>query len=341
MKIVNGIKKLIGNKHFSQYLHHINNHDVKPPWKIMFYGTDDFSVASLNALCNEYRRGSLINQLEVVTAQKVKISPVMKYAAKENLVIHSWPVNPSECKRFHIGIVVSFGYLIPENIIQSFSMGMINVHASLLPRWRGAAPIIYALANGDKETGVTIMNIKPRKYDIGEIISQATVKILPEDRLPQLLTKLATAGANELLKVLKDLSNYLKHAKAQPQEGVTFAPKITSKNAIVTWTKLSSTSVINLDKALTGLYPLMTTFSDSPLKLYNVSTSASGNVSDGEIFPGTIRYCKESQIIEIQCADGKWIRVKHVGVPGKKMMTATDFNNGFLSKKLKHLRICR
>lgn len=99
--------------------------------------------------------------------------------------------------------------------------GMINVHASLLPRWRGAAPIFYALANGDKETGITIMTVKPHKFDVGEIVDQKRVEIPPDMKMPELHSKLASLGAELLLKAVRELPENLKNARKQPDEGVT------------------------------------------------------------------------------------------------------------------------
>lgn len=103
---------------------------------------------------------------------------------------------------------------------------MLNVHASLLPRWRGAAPIIYALANGDTETGVTIMQIKPKHFDIGDIIMQKRTKIPRDMTLPDLHAKLGYMGASCLMESLKSLPDILSSAKPQPTEGVTFGEKL-------------------------------------------------------------------------------------------------------------------
>lgn len=99
---------------------------------------------------------------------------------------------------------------------------MLNVHASLLPRWRGAAPIIYAIAHGDKKTGITIMKLKPHKFDIGEIVEQAARNITDDMKMPELYDELSTLGANVLIKVLRQLPEKLNNAKEQSESGVTF-----------------------------------------------------------------------------------------------------------------------
>lgn len=98
---------------------------------------------------------------------------------------------------------------------------MLNVHASLLPRWRGAAPIIYAIAHGDKKTGITIMKLKPHKFDIGEIVDQASLDISDNMRMSELYHKLADLGACTLVNVLKQLQEKLEKATKQPEDGIT------------------------------------------------------------------------------------------------------------------------
>ena len=99
---------------------------------------------------------------------------------------------------------------------------MLNVHASLLPRWRGAAPIIYAIANGDTQTGITIMKISPEKFDVGEIVHQECVQIHADMKMKQLYTTLGKIGAENLVKTLESLPSSLSQAKPQPSTGVTY-----------------------------------------------------------------------------------------------------------------------
>lgn len=99
--------------------------------------------------------------------------------------------------------------------------GMLNVHASLLPKWRGAAPIVHAIANGDTKTGVTIMKIKPRRFDVGEIVQQAEIEIGEDMQMPEVYEKLAHLGSQVLLEVVKTLPEVLKTAKEQDGEEAT------------------------------------------------------------------------------------------------------------------------
>lgn len=127
-----------------------------------------------------------------MTSFKAYGNPIKKFANQNSLKCFGWPITDFDVKENHydLGVVVSFGHLIPESIIKAFPLlvlcritstkfklkfvyyrGMINVHASLLPKWRGASPIIYSILNDDPVTGVSIMKIEPKKFDIGEVIS--------------------------------------------------------------------------------------------------------------------------------------------------------------------------
>lgn len=109
-------------------------------------------------------------------------------------------------------------YITEKNIFR----GIINVHASLLPRWRGAAPIIHSIANGDMKTGVTIMKIHPKKFDIGEILAQEEVDISENTKMPELYIKLADVGAKLLVSCLENLTDRIRDAKPQPLDGITY-----------------------------------------------------------------------------------------------------------------------
>lgn len=168
-------------------------------------------------------------RLEVVTSFKARNNPIKAFAAKNQIKIYDWAdlllnENRHICREFDLGLVVSFGHLIPEAIINSFKKliscqpssnlllivhtfsGMLNVHASLLPKYRGASPIVYAIRNGDKETGVSIMRIKPKKFDVGEILTTQKVLIPDDVMMPELHDHLSSIGADLLVDCISDLS---------------------------------------------------------------------------------------------------------------------------------------
>ncbi|EEZ98405.2 methionyl-tRNA formyltransferase, mitochondrial isoform X2 [Tribolium castaneum] len=286
-----GLSKFISfhlvGKHIKPLLHRpFSKTTKKPPWKVLFFGADDFSLFSLKKLNEEYRKKALLSRLEVVTTVKGKANAVKLYADKENLQLHKWPpcIGFGE---FDVGIVVSFGHLIPKAIIDQFPLGMLNVHASILPRWRGAAPIIYALANGDTETGVTIMTISPEKFDIGKIVLQESVPIHPEMTQSKLFATLGKLGAAQLIKTLADLSSNLNNAKPQPTEGITYAPKVKPTFASIKWDQMTAEQIYNLGRALEGIFPIQTTWKGMPVKLIGIKKGDYLN-SDKSIKPGYV-----------------------------------------------------
>ncbi|XP_072727152.1 methionyl-tRNA formyltransferase, mitochondrial isoform X4 [Ciconia boyciana] len=196
-----------------------------PPWRVLFFGTDRFAVAALRALeaVREPSKDSLVSRLEVVTlpSRLPGDLPVRSCAQELQLPVHEWP-HTGPVGQFDVGVVASFGRLLSEDLILQFPYGVLNVHPSCLPRWRGPAPIVHTVLHGDKVTGVTIMEIRPKRFDVGPIIKQEEFAVPPCCTAKELEVMLAKMGANMLISVLKNLPESLKNKKEQPKEGVTF-----------------------------------------------------------------------------------------------------------------------
>lgn len=187
-----------------------------PPWRVMFFGNDDFSVKSLQMLTSKMRTQTIISKVDVVTTSMGNGINVRSFAKEEKLDIYDWPINTTLLDgKYDIGVVVSFGRLIPEKIIKCFPLGMINVHASLLPRWRGAAPIIYTILYGDLTSGVTIMKIHPRRFDIGEIVKQHSCSVGKDETADELKKKLSNMGGRLLIDSFKELTRNLSTKSGQ------------------------------------------------------------------------------------------------------------------------------
>ncbi|XP_014281669.1 methionyl-tRNA formyltransferase, mitochondrial [Halyomorpha halys] len=362
------------NRTFTKYApacrkYFISSNVYEPPWRVLFFGTDEFSLESLKLLCAKLRTGTLMKSLGVVTKKE---SVIAQFGLSESLPIYNWPIDLSEIKsQYDVGMVVSFGNLISKKIIDELPLGCINVHASLLPRWRGAAPIIHALKAGDTETGVTIMRIHPHKFDVGEIVRQYRVPIGCYDTTIDLEKKLAMHGALLLMECLRDLNNCLVHAVPQPENGVTYAPKVVASMAKIDWSTSDAKSVINLYRGLSHLYPPKTSWHGTVVKLKKISlepvpvdsntilhrTSDSDNLktsavdflnspsnSDFNFKKNVPQYlCKDSgkciystgnKILRVVCSDGQSIIVEKLQV-GSKVLSAVDFYNGYLSKRKK------
>ncbi|XP_074090502.1 methionyl-tRNA formyltransferase, mitochondrial [Macrotis lagotis] len=303
----------------------------RPPWRVLFFGTDDFAREALRALsqARENQGDQLVENLEVVTvpSPSPKGLPVKSYALQAQLPVHEWPsVGSGE---FDVGVVASFGRLLSEELILKFPYGILNVHPSYLPRWRGPAPVIHTVLHGDTVTGVTIMQIKPKRFDVGPIIKQEAIPVPPQCTSKELETVLSRLGANMLISVLRNLPESLKSKRQQPTEGVTYAPKISVAMSCVKWEEQTPEEILRLQRAIGSMIPLQTLWMDSTIKLLDFVEVNSPGLSDQKqsVLPGTIIYNKQSQTLLV-CCKGGWIGIRSIIL--KKKLTADDFYNGYL-----------
>ncbi|XP_075391554.1 methionyl-tRNA formyltransferase, mitochondrial [Tenrec ecaudatus] len=306
----------------------------KPPWRVLFFGTDQFASETLQALhaARENKEEELIEKLEVVTvpSPSPKGLPVKRYAVQSRLPLHEWPhVGAGE---YDVGVVASFGRLLSEALILKFPYGILNVHPSCLPRWRGPAPIIHTVLHGDAIAGVTIMQIRPKRFDVGPILKQETIPVPPKSTAKELEALLARLGANMLISVLKNLPESLNSGRQQPTEGVTYAPKISISTSCIRWEEQTAEQILRLDRAIGNIIPLQTVWMDHTIKLLDLVDVNSSVLADPKcigqaVIPGAFVYHRQLHILLVRCKDG-WIGVRSVML--KKTLTATDFYNGYL-----------
>ncbi|XP_054858871.1 methionyl-tRNA formyltransferase, mitochondrial [Eublepharis macularius] len=308
----------------------------KPPWRVLFFGTDNFAAETLGALraARELGPDPLVNRLEVVTLQSQlpKGHAVKNYAEQFQLPIRLWPdIGP--CDDFDVGVVASFGRLLSEDLILKFPYGMLNVHPSCLPRWRGPAPIIHTVLHGDRVTGVTVMQIKPKRFDVGPVVKQETFDVPAGCSAKELELLLSKVGANMLIAVLQNLPECLRNKKEQPKEGMTFAPKVTVSMSFVQWEEQTSEQVLQLHRALGATMPLQTLWMGTVIKLLDIEDMDAVNglpdrlATEHGTAPGSVVYHKQLQTLMVRCKEG-WVGVKAVIL--KKKLTAADFYNGYL-----------
>ncbi|XP_076984331.1 methionyl-tRNA formyltransferase, mitochondrial isoform X2 [Tamandua tetradactyla] len=306
----------------------------KPPWRVLFFGTDRFACETLRALhaARENKEEALIEKLEVVTvpSPSSKALPVPHYAVQSQLPVYEWPdVGSGE---YDVGVVASFGRLLSEALILKFPYGILNVHPSCLPRWRGPAPIIHTVLHGDTVTGVTIMQIRPKRFDVGPILKQETLPVPPKSTAKELEAVLSRLGATMLISVLKNLPESLNNGRQQPTEGATYAPKISSGTSCIKWEEQTSEQILRLYRAIGNTIPLQTLWMGYTVKLLDLievscSILADLKLTGQTVIPGSVIYHKQSQMLLVYCKNG-WIGVRSVML--KKILTATDFYNGYL-----------
>lgn len=228
--------------------------------KLIFAGTPEFALPSLQTLLNSSHKICAVYTQPDRPAgrgQKLLMSPVKKLALENKLPVYQ-PIslrNVNEQKRltnFHadLMIVVAYGLILPPAILAIPRFGCINVHASLLPRWRGAAPIQRAILEGDKETGVTIMQMD-EGLDTGEMIKKFSCTIQPNDTNQTLQDRLADLGARALIESLSFIENGSYRSEPQNEKESTYAKKINKSEAEIDWEK----PAIYLDRMVRAFHP--------------------------------------------------------------------------------------
>lgn len=298
-----------------------------PPWRLLFFGTDEFALESLKLLtaCRSSGEG-IVSALEVVTLSSHV--PVKIFAEQNQLPLHIWPYDDVE-GQFDVGVVVSFGRLLPEGLINKFPYGILNVHPSLLPRWRGSSPISHTIMHGDTVTGVTIMQIRPHRFDVGPILNQEIHQVPEKCTTDGLGATLATKGAHLLIDTLRTLSERIANGKEQKKTGETFAPKINSSMSWIIWEQKTCEEVDRLYRAIGSRVPLRTIWKGRTIKLLDFVGKCHISLSDQKRkpVPGSVSYQKESDTLAVCCKDG-WVGFKAVIL--RKRLTAADFYNGHM-----------
>lgn len=282
-------------------------------------GTAELSCASLEKLAGDknFSVVAVVTQPDKPKGRDLKLqpSPVKALAQKLNLPV----LQPAKARDENfisqlnelqpdLIVVVAYGQILPQNILDLSKSGCVNVHTSLLPKYRGAAPIQWAIANGEMETGVTIMKMDAG-LDTGPILSQARTPVLPEDNSQTLHDRLAHLGAELLVKTIPGFVAGRIRPQPQSMEGVSYAPKIKKEDGRIDW-NLSAQEISNRLRAFTPWPGTFTSLEEHRLKIWNVE-SIEGSGKSGEILSadrdGIVVACGKNalRILEIQLEGGR------------------------------------
>jgi methionyl-tRNA formyltransferase len=256
-------------------------------------------------------------------------SPVHKFATQAGLMVRTPLSLKSEQEQrafvdldLDLAIVVAYGLILPKVILEAPRLGCLNLHASLLPRWRGAAPIQRAIMAGDKETGVMVMQMD-EGLDTGSVLLAEHVAIGPKTTAGSLHDQLADIGASLMVRAVAALERDMLAATPQSEEGVTYASKISKEEARIDWTRPAS----ELDCHIRGLTPFPGAFFEvtrdkvtTRIKVLRAEPVA----ARGE--PGEVLSIKQG--ITIACGEGA-LRISELQRAGKGPMKADDFLRGF------------
>ncbi len=286
---------------------------------IVFFGTDSFSAVSLRELI---AKGFIISA--VVTkpdSQKGRGRKLTKSIVKEIAEAHNIPVlQPVKVTDISetiqklenpIGVLVSYGKIIPESIITLFTPGIVNVHPSLLPKYRGPSPIESAILHGDTETGVTIMQLS-KAMDAGPIYSQITVQLNDTETAPELEAKLAELGAQQLTVTLPAIISGQATPTNQHDESATYCQLLSKDDSILATTTLTAEQAERQVRAY--------------LTFPKTKTEVAGHQI--VITKAHITNQKESAL-SVECADGRFLTIDALIGPSGKPMSTKAFLNGY------------
>ena len=307
--------------------------------RVVFLGTPEFAVPSLEMVLNASQKFEVVG---VITqpdrpsgrGQRLTAPPIKLLASA-----HDIPVFQTDRLRGNLealeflknlkpdlNVVVAFGQILTSDFFDYPRLGTVNVHASLLPKYRGAAPIVRTLINGEIDSGVTIMKID-EEMDTGDILSQVVVPVSDDMTSGELSKLLSEKGADLLIETIPDYANGEIQICPQEHTQSTYASIIKKEEAKINWEKTAGT-VHNLVRALNPVPAAFTRFRGEKLKIWRttkqkqITSYSSLSNKSGEIL--TVEKAK----VVVQCGNNTFIRLLEVQLPNRKRISANDFSNG-------------
>jgi len=295
---------------------------------VVFFGTPHFAVPTLRRLLDStHSVAGVITQPDRPRGrgQKITHAPVKALALERGIPVYQpdrlKPAEVADTLRgwgADLGVVAAYGRIIPEHLLTIPRLGMINVHASLLPKYRGAAPVHRAVINGDSQTGVTIMRVV-KELDAGSMFAQVTRPIGPDETSDVVESALADMGAELLLTIVEQLASGNAREEPQDETQATYASRLTKEEGLIDWTRSAS----DIHNRVRGLYPwphAYTFFKGTRLIILRSEVADAGASATS---PGTILRAT-SEAIHVATGDGE-LAILEVQPEGRRAMRAHDF----------------
>lgn len=295
--------------------------------RIVFFGSSAFAVSSLERLLNsQHDVQAVVTQPDRKKGRNLKLTatPVKALAESKKIKIFqpqgiADPASIKHLKSFRadLFIVVAFGEILTGSVLEIPRLYSINLHASLLPKYRGAAPINWAIINGEKTTGLSIIRMN-EKMDAGDIILQRKIEIEKGDTSETLGGKLADLGAILLLDAIRFIEQDKIEFKKQDEKNITFAPKLKKDDGFIDWTK----SAAEIHNKVRGTIPwpgAYTYFNDKKISIWKAQ------VLDGKANPGEVAEAEKKLIVG---TGGGLLQIDKIQIEGKKPMETSDFLRG-------------
>src|SRR6478672_11257279 len=303
--------------------------------RVLFWGTPEFAAAPLRALIGEgFEVTGVVTQPDKPQgrARKLTPPPVKQIAIEEHIPVYQ-PATPKDEEFIDaittmapdISVVVAYGHILPRRIIDLPRLGTLNIHASLLPQLRGAAPIQAAIKQGFAETGVTIMRMVPA-LDAGPIILPAATPILEDETYGELQNRLSELGALTLLESLALIE--LGAATEQPQDEsrATYAPKVTRADALVDW-NLPAGDVARTIRAYDPKPGAFTTINGVDVKLFGPRVVSLDGILQHQVIPEPGDVISVIDGMVVMCADSA-VRIQDVQPSGRSRMRSAEWGRG-------------
>lgn len=296
---------------------------------IVFAGTPHFALPCLDALLHsEHRMMAVYTQPDRPAGRghKLQPSPIKVWAEEHDLPVYQ-PLNFKNSKDIDelralqpdIMIVIAYGLILPKAVLDIPRYGCINVHASLLPRWRGASPIQQSILHGDVESGVTLMQLDAG-MDTGPILAKASCPIGPHETAGSLHDKLAQLAGTPLLDVLSAITKDEAEAMPQSSDGVTYAPKINKDDARIDWQK----SAVDIERQIRAFNPWPIAFTHVGDEVVRIHQARVIEV-ESQVLPGTIISLNKEGL---QIATGNQVLlIERIQFAGGKAITVADYLN--------------
>lgn len=305
--------------------------------KIIFFGTPEIAATALSAILEEpaYSVSAVVTQPDRPAGRGGRLSqpPVKDLALKHNIPvlqpasvkadISTTIQNLSQYGPFELGVVVAFGQILPVEVLTLPRAGCVNVHTSLLPRWRGAAPIQRAIMDGDSLSGVSIMKME-LGLDTGPVYLSESTTISPQDTAGTLHDRLAAMGARLLRKNLSAIASGALKPQAQSEVGVTYAKKISNDECKIDWSYTADENWRKI-RALNPAPGAYTRLDGKRVKIWSAEPFEPGS-SVAAVLPGSLALSKDGRLL-VRCAD-QWLAILELQLEGKKKMDTTEFLRG-------------
>ena len=300
--------------------------------RIVFCGTPRFAVPCLKrflTLKNDFEIAAVITQPDRPQGrtQEVMFPPVKQVALAAGIPVHQpEKIRTVEAEKLlrdlapEAIVIIAYGQIIPARLLDVPQLGWINLHASLLPKYRGAAPIQWAIANGETKTGVTTMRINAG-MDTGDIALQEELMIGSMETTPEMSERLSAAGAPLMEKTLRGLAGGTLKLRAQNANDATTAPILNKGDGLVRWT-MGAAEIFNRQRGFTPWPGIHTTFRKQSCEV----TGAPVEERRQDLQPGELVWDKKN--LRVACGGGSLFGLEYVKVEGRKELTAQEFGNG-------------